>query len=552
MEKRHRFFSKFLKTFHNSSAQSKSIKVAGSIEANPRSFHLIAWYLRNRRHSNQTFFSIIHSLKLKLKIYRETKHRIPRNQPIKMRNTSIIWLLASLLMSICMTGEELSIFVTTQGRYPLHMDVKSDWSVGQVVRQATAEKGLTGSWKLRIGDETLSEETAVADSGICAESQVDLIPHWDLASLELKQPIFRVTFENPELKAECGVSKLDLFVQYVRGQDIHDTQNRKFLDQWSGSSKDGQRMIEFRILTASAEKNDFFLFDAKAVPYLMAEELILLPGGTFLFSPTQVDMARLKLLTRDFLRWSNLYFPFFDTKLKDVKLPFDQPLPLFYRNEHHRMLVKKSLVTFEEAVFGSGAVSDVRKMEKQDFYNAGWAIRSEVELKRQWKLAKGIPARIGVQIDAFIFIHRENTAMRTTHPTDPRSIALEVSNGIWGLDNWKLPIAFQLEFRPGATFKSFTEVLRSHILNKMMHKLPTYWRRNGFRAANPEDIFLSATPGTDSETVRELQRESIGLELEGNENISTGRYGNDAFFFRPDKRKEFVHVVFSAKHWTSI
>ena len=44
------------------------------MKANLRQFQLIAWYLRNRRHSNQTFFSIIHSLKLKPKL--NEKHSI--------------------------------------------------------------------------------------------------------------------------------------------------------------------------------------------------------------------------------------------------------------------------------------------------------------------------------------------------------------------------------------------------------------------------------------------------------------------------------------------
>ena len=143
------------------------------------------------------------------------QHLNPRNQPIKMNNTFITWSSTLLLISMCMAGDKLSIFVTKQGLDQRPMVVPSDWNVGQVVQQAIADRRLTGSWELRFGGDTLSEDTALRDSGICTESQVDLVPQfqWDLASLEDKQPIFKITFENPEFERQYGVNKLDLFVQ---------------------------------------------------------------------------------------------------------------------------------------------------------------------------------------------------------------------------------------------------------------------------------------------------------------------------------------------------
>ena len=442
-----------------------------------------------------------------------------------------------------MAGDKLSIFVTKQGLYQRPMVVPSDWNVGQVVQQAIADRRLTGSWELRFGGDTLSEDTALRDSGICTESQVDLVPQfqWDLASLEDKQPVFKITFENPEFERQYGVNKLDLFVQYVRGQDIDVS-----LDQCD------RKMVEFRILVASVEKNDFILFDAENTKVrVWAEDLILLPAGTSLFSPTQMDMVYLKLLLRNFLQFTqNLYFPIFDTELNDVMLPFHQPLPLFfYRRRRGCLLAKDSLVTFEEAVFGSDTVPDARKMEEQDFYNAGWAIRSWGELDTNLRLANGIPSRITVQIDAFHY-YPSRKQKEDDHRVEKFNI--ESLQADLGMEHWKLPIKFRLEIRPGATFESFMRKLRSNILNNMMVKLPSDWRRDEFRADKLEDIFLSVTPGTESETLQELQRETIGLELKRDEKISTWRCGNAAFYLRPDNRKEFVRIAFSVKYLYSV
>ena len=383
------------------------------------------------------------------------------------------------------------------------------------------------------------DSSAVAKEG--AESQGGLVPQWNLASLEKKQPIFKVTFESLEFEDQYGVGKLNVFVQYVRGQDIHDTQNEEFVDQWSGSSNADRKMIEFRILAASTEKNDFFMFDPEEVIVKVEK---LLATGTSLFSPRQMDMMRLKLLTRNFLGFRpTLYFPIFDTQLNDVTLPFHQPLPLFYRNKGFRMLAKESLVTFEEAVFGSDEAPDVRKMEEQDFYDAGWAIRSKAELETKLRLAQRRLAHIVVQIDA-VYYYPSRKQKDDDHPIEMFNIGLQAGPG---MKDWKLPIKFELKLIPGTTFKRFMKILRFHILNNMVDKLPAYWRRDKFRADKLGDLFLSVTPGTDSETVRELRRETIAFELRRDEKISSWTCGNAAFYFRPDKRKEFVHIVFSVK-----
>ena len=256
-------------------------------------------------------------------------------------------------------------------------DVPSGWTVGQVEKKAIADRERAGPWELRFGDVTLSERTVLPESGIGAKSQLDLIPQiWDIASLEDKQPIFKVTFENSEFEEEYGVSKLDVFLQYVRGQDI-DYNHATF---FSGASNGGRKMIEFRMLAASAREDDFVRFDYFQMPS-MAEQLGLLSE---VLSPRQMDMVYLDELRKLLGIRDELYFPFFDAQLNDVSLLFHQPLKVFYPRGRC-MLAEGTLITFEEVVFGSEEVPDVRKMHTSHFFDAGLTIRSMADLRRWQK-----------------------------------------------------------------------------------------------------------------------------------------------------------------------
>ena len=217
---------------------------------------------------------------------------------------------------------ELPIYIRQDGQETFQMDVPFDWTAGQVLKKAIVVRELVGSWELRFRGDTLSEETALSDSGICAESQLDLIGHhWDIASLEEKQPIFKVTFENDRFEREYGVKKLDIFLQYVRGQDIDDNHAIFF----RGASNDGRKMIEFRMLATSAREDDYFRFrfgqvppkDALPVPLRLLKDVL---------SPSQMEMLYLSELRRSWGIPDELYFPFFDAQSNEVSLLFHQPL----------------------------------------------------------------------------------------------------------------------------------------------------------------------------------------------------------------------------------
>ena len=150
---------------------------------------------------------------------------------------------------------------------------------------------------------------------------------------------------------------------------------------------------------------------------------------------------------------------------------------------------------------------------------------------------------VTVQIDAFYFYPSQMTPDAYDHSV---SRAADV---YWDfthlmLEDWKLPIIVELR-GPGSTFQSFTDLLRSHILNNMMDKLPLSWRRDEIRADKHEDVFLSVTRGTEPSTVWALKKHGIGMDLEGDQEI--WRCGNGVFQSRADDRKEYAHVVFSVK-----
>ena len=172
---------------------------------------------------------------------------------------------------------------------------------------------------------------------------------------------------------------------------------------------------------------------------------------------------------------------------------------------------------------------------------------------------------VTVQIDALYF-YPSRKQLDKIHPVEEYWI----SSVPW-MDFWKLPITVELKLGPGSTFQSLTDLLRSHILNNMVHELPTEWRRDEFRVDKPEDVFLSITPDDNdcteenkrrahkrsqwegsekkprSSTVWALKNHGICMDLKGNKQISTWKCGNTAFYFRDDHRKEYAHIVFSVK-----
>ena len=305
-----------------------------------------------------------------------------------MKNTLIIWSLTSSLMSVCMEGKEVPLLVKQQGWNNLLMEVDFERTIGEAAEQIARERGLLGPWALGHGGKVLSDSESLADAALGAESAVELIPlPLDHMAMEEKQPIFKVTFENEYFEREYGVKKVDMFLQYVSGQNIRGILATTF----DGSAN--AKLIKFRILATSVEEpkqDDFFQFDPHGVVVKMRAQ----PDG---LSERQQDLVYLQGLW-DFLRIpTELYFPIFNTQLKDVSLPFNEPLPLFlrqYQNGNHCILSRGSFVTFERVVFGSDAAPDVPEMVGTEFLAAGSEIQTAEELRARLKLATARAAKL--------------------------------------------------------------------------------------------------------------------------------------------------------------
>ena len=285
-------------------------------------------------------------------------------------------------MSVCMAGEELSLLVTQQGQDPLQMDVPSERTVRDAVEQLVEGRGLAGPWALSHGGKVLSDSESLADASVGAGSTVELIPlPLDHETLEEKQPIFKVTFENEYFERAYGVKKVNMFLQYVSGQNIEkDIQATTF----DGSAN--AKLIKFRILATSVEEpkqDDFFQFDPNGVGVRMWAQ----PDG---LSERQKAMVYLQGLWDILGIPTELYFPIFDTELNDVSLPFNEPLPLFFWKPEqvvHCILSMGSFVTFERVVFGSDAAPDVPEMVGTEFLAAGSEIQTAEEFNARSQLA---------------------------------------------------------------------------------------------------------------------------------------------------------------------
>ena len=130
---------------------------------------------------------------------------------------------------------------------------------------------------------------------------------------------------------------------------------------------------------------------------------------------------------------------------------------------------------------------------------------------------------ITVQIDALYFYPSRLERMDNGylhHPAD---------------DHWDLPITVDLK-GPGSTFLSFTDLLRSHILNNMIHNLPQE-RQDEFKIDEVSDVFLFSDI---SFTVWALKKHGISTDLEDKE---IWKCWNAA-----DHPEKYAHVLFEVKN----
>ena len=279
-----------------------------------------------------------------------------------MLNIFIIWQLASLMVSVCMamiTEPNCAIYIKQEGEEPFQMEVSSDWTAGQVVQKAIEHRQLVGLWTLRVGVETLPEGTLLSEAGIGADFQVELVrQNWDIASMEEKEPIFRVLLQGPILE-EKG-----FFLQYVR--ETEGGRGKVWRDESSGRSF---RCSHFRIVINVVDGGELLEFDPSNVP-VDYETAKLLPA----LSDRQEWMAYCgsRSLTTILMPVEEI-----PGGVEDGPVP---PDTRFIFGHNKRRMKHGSELEFIEVVGDSTMTECLRKTEREDFFKAGSEVKDEAAL----------------------------------------------------------------------------------------------------------------------------------------------------------------------------
>ena len=261
---------------------------------------------------------------------------------------------------VCKAGPEppdvipFELWVTQQGSERDCTEIPSDATVDQLVEQEVDRRELMGLWKLRFQGETLQGETTLADAGVAAEVTVDLVPAESVgrATMEEKEPIFKVTLESTDQDQSEQVIQTHLLVQYVRqGQMFGQPIKRETI---SGEDDlDSSQLVQFRILGQSPDGGRFAKFNQRH------------PCWSFLADKTRRqtswrrDQPGYAELSRLISESGSLYL-----QLSGRDLPLHVNLPLEKGDGLSRRpgLTDLTQVSFDDVVSGSHAVGTIKEM----------------------------------------------------------------------------------------------------------------------------------------------------------------------------------------------